>query len=60
VTIHRLLTSTSGLDAPEPDWQRVFHSREEVHEFHQQWTRQAALVGVPGSGFTLDPPIDLV
>ena len=50
VTIHRLLTSTSGLDAPMPDWQRVFHSREEVHEFYQQWTRQAELVGVPGAG----------
>jgi CubicO group peptidase (beta-lactamase class C family) len=50
VTIHHLLTSTSGLDAPMPDWQRVFHSREEVHEYHQQWTRQAELVGVPGAG----------
>jgi CubicO group peptidase (beta-lactamase class C family) len=49
VTIHHLLTSTSGLDAPMPDWQRVFHSREEVHEYHQQWTRQAELVAVPGS-----------
>ena len=50
VTIHHLLTSTSGLDAPMPDWQRVFHSREEVHEYHEQWTRQAELVGVPGAG----------
>jgi CubicO group peptidase (beta-lactamase class C family) len=50
VTIHHLLTSTSGLDAPMPDWQRVFTSREEVHEFHQQWARQAELVAVPGSG----------
>jgi CubicO group peptidase (beta-lactamase class C family) len=47
VTIHQLLTSTSGLDAPMPDWQRVFHSREEVHENNQQWTRQATLV--PGT-----------
>src|SRR5882757_6960317 len=29
VTIHHLLTPLSGLDAPMPDWQRVFHSREE-------------------------------
>lgn len=50
VTIHHLLTSTSGLDAPMPDWQRVFHSREEVHEHNQQWARQAELVGVPGAG----------
>ena len=50
VTIHHLLTSTSGLDAPMPDWQRVFHSKEEVHEHHRQWTRQATLVGVPGAG----------
>jgi CubicO group peptidase (beta-lactamase class C family) len=50
VTIHHLLTTTSGLSAPEPDWQRIFTSREEVHEFYQQWTRQAELVAVPGSG----------
>ena len=50
VTIHHLLTSTSGLDAPMPDWQRVFHSREEVHECNVQWARQATLVGVPGAG----------
>jgi CubicO group peptidase (beta-lactamase class C family) len=50
VTIHHLLTSTSGLDAPMPDWQRVFHSREEVHEYNEEWARQATLVGVPGAG----------
>jgi CubicO group peptidase (beta-lactamase class C family) len=50
VTIHHLLTTTSGLDAPMPDWQRVFHSREEVHEYYRQWTRQATLVAAPGSG----------
>jgi CubicO group peptidase (beta-lactamase class C family) len=49
VTIHHLLTSTSGLDAPMPDWQRIFHSREEVHEDKEQWARQAELVGVPGA-----------
>ncbi|MFT7839241.1 serine hydrolase domain-containing protein [Saccharothrix sp. BKS2] len=50
VTIHHLLTGTSGLDAPMPDWQRVFHSEEEVREHHRWWTRQATLVGVPGAG----------
>jgi CubicO group peptidase (beta-lactamase class C family) len=49
VNIHHLLTSTSGLGAPEPDVHRIFHSREEVHEYHQQWIRQATLVGVPGA-----------
>ncbi|PRX97937.1 serine hydrolase domain-containing protein [Allonocardiopsis opalescens] len=49
VTVHHLLTSTSGLDAPMPDWERVFHSREEVREYHEQWTRQATLVVAPGS-----------
>jgi CubicO group peptidase (beta-lactamase class C family) len=49
VTIHHLLTSTSGLDAPMPDWKRVFHSRKEVHEHQERWARQATLVGVPGA-----------
>ncbi len=34
----------------DPDPQRGFHSREEVHEFYQQWTRQAELVVAAGSG----------
>ncbi|HEY0697975.1 MAG TPA: serine hydrolase domain-containing protein [Micromonospora sp.] len=50
VTIHHLLTVTAGLDAPMPDRQRIFHSREEVHTYHEQWTRQATLVVPPGSG----------
>jgi CubicO group peptidase (beta-lactamase class C family) len=50
VTIHHLLTSTSGMDAPDPDVHRIFTSREEVHEFYRQWTRQATLPGVPGAG----------
>ncbi|WP_431935438.1 serine hydrolase domain-containing protein [Micromonospora sp. RP3T] len=49
VTIHHLLTGTSGLDAPMPDWTRVFHSRAEVHEYQQWWIRQATPAGVPGS-----------
>jgi CubicO group peptidase (beta-lactamase class C family) len=51
VTIHQLLTSTSGLSDSEIDLQRIFYSRDEVHEFLQQWTRQAKLVAVPGAGF---------
>lgn len=49
VTIHHLLTTTSGLNAPELDLQRVFHSKEEVHEFNRQWTRQAELAAPPGT-----------
>ncbi|GAA4484151.1 serine hydrolase domain-containing protein [Actinoallomurus oryzae] len=49
VTIHHLLTATAGLDAPELDLQRVFNSRDEVHEYYEQWARQAELVGVPGA-----------
>jgi CubicO group peptidase (beta-lactamase class C family) len=50
VTIHHLLSDTSGLETPAQDLQRVFHSREEVHEYHEQWTRQARLVATPGTG----------
>ncbi len=50
VTIHHLLTSTSGLDAPMPDWKRVFRSRKEVHEYAERWARRATMVGVPGAG----------
>jgi CubicO group peptidase (beta-lactamase class C family) len=51
VNIHQLLTSTSGLSDSEVDVQRIFYSRKEVHEFLEQWTRQAKLVAVPGAGF---------
>ena len=50
VNVHHLLTGTSGMDAPMPDWHRVFHSRAEVRESQKQWVRQARLVGVPGAG----------
>ncbi len=50
VTIHHLLTSTSGLSNAEMDLQRIFNSRDEVHEFYRQWTRQAKLVAAPGAG----------
>ncbi|MFB7274844.1 serine hydrolase domain-containing protein [Streptomyces sp. NPDC056244] len=48
VTIHHVLSGTSGLDSPEEDVQRVFQSRDEVHEYYEQRARQAKLVGVPG------------
>ncbi|MFB9834334.1 serine hydrolase domain-containing protein [Actinoallomurus acaciae] len=48
VTIHHLLSGTSGLDCPDEDVRRVFHSRDEVHEYYEKRARQATLVGVPG------------
>ena len=48
VTIHHMLSGTSGLDSPDEDAQRVFQSRDEVHEYYEQRARQAKLVGVPG------------
>ncbi|MES9540690.1 serine hydrolase [Actinomadura sp. NPDC000600] len=49
VTIHHLLTTSGGMDAPELDLRRVFNGKEEVHEFNRQWIRQARLVVPPGS-----------
>ncbi|MGI5493925.1 serine hydrolase domain-containing protein [Microtetraspora malaysiensis] len=49
VTIHHLLSGTSGLDSPEVDVQRVFQSRDEVHKYYEQRARQAKLVGIPGT-----------
>jgi CubicO group peptidase (beta-lactamase class C family) len=49
VNIHHLLSGTSGLDMPEEDVQRVFQSRDEVHEYYERRARQAKLVGVPGT-----------
>jgi CubicO group peptidase (beta-lactamase class C family) len=51
VTIHQLLTTTSGLSDSTIDPQRIFRSQEEVHEVLQQWTRQAKLAAVPGASF---------
>jgi len=48
VTIHHLLSGTSGLNSPEEDVKHVFQSRDEVHEYYEQRARQAKLVGVPG------------
>ncbi|MFI5937327.1 serine hydrolase domain-containing protein [Actinoplanes sp. NPDC051494] len=49
VTIHHMLTSTAGLSSPAQDPQRIFTSRDEVHEYHERWTRQATLVAAPGT-----------
>ncbi|WP_433509200.1 serine hydrolase domain-containing protein [Nonomuraea sp. CA-143628] len=50
VRIHHLLMGTSGLSFPEHDYKRVFHSKQEQHEYYQQYTRQAKLVAAPGAG----------
>jgi CubicO group peptidase (beta-lactamase class C family) len=49
VRIHHLLHGESGLSHPPHDVRRVFHSREEVHEYYEQWTRQATVVFPPGA-----------
>jgi CubicO group peptidase (beta-lactamase class C family) len=48
VTIHHLLSGTSGLNAPDEDVQRVFQSRDEVHAYYVRRARQTKLVGIPG------------
>nr|WSY49045.1 beta-lactamase family protein [Streptomyces sp. NBC_00886] len=49
VTIHHLLSGTSGLNTPDEDVQRIFQSREEVHEYYEQWARQSKVVAPPGT-----------
>ncbi|MER5349062.1 serine hydrolase domain-containing protein [Kitasatospora sp. NPDC002551] len=49
VTIHHLLSGTSGLSTPDEDVQRIFQSREEVHEYYERWVRQSTLVAAPGT-----------
>ncbi|MEU7583534.1 serine hydrolase domain-containing protein [Streptomyces sp. NPDC041068] len=49
VTLHHLLSGTSGLNTPEEDLQRIFQSREEVHEFYERWAREAKPVAAPGT-----------
>ncbi|SNY48027.1 serine hydrolase domain-containing protein [Paractinoplanes atraurantiacus] len=48
VTIHHMLSGTSGMNTPEEDIRRVFASREEVHAYQERWARQARLIGTPG------------
>ncbi|QKW07777.1 beta-lactamase family protein [Streptomyces sp. NA04227] len=49
VTLHHLLSGTSGLNSPKEDLERVFQSRDEVHEFYERWARQAEPVAAPGT-----------
>jgi CubicO group peptidase (beta-lactamase class C family) len=49
VNIHQLLSSTSGLSSPDVDVQRIFYSREEVHEYYERWARRAQLAAAPGT-----------
>ncbi|MFE9427578.1 serine hydrolase [Kitasatospora sp. NPDC006697] len=49
VNIHHLLSGTSGLDSPGEDVQRVFQSRDDVHQYYEQRARQAKPAGVPGT-----------
>ncbi|QXE38667.1 beta-lactamase family protein [Streptomyces sp. GMY02] len=49
VTIHHMLAGISGLDTPDEDLQRVFQSREEVHEYYERWARQSKLVAPVGT-----------
>lgn len=48
VTIHHMLSGTSGMNTPDEDIHRVFQSREEVHEYQERWARQSKLVATPG------------
>jgi CubicO group peptidase (beta-lactamase class C family) len=50
VTIHHMLCGTAGLNTPDEDVQRIFTSRDEVHEYCEQWARQAKQVAAPGTG----------
>jgi CubicO group peptidase (beta-lactamase class C family) len=49
VTIHHLLSSTSGLVAADEDVRRVFTSREEVHQYYTRWARQSTQAAAPGA-----------
>ncbi|GIE98670.1 serine hydrolase [Paractinoplanes rishiriensis] len=48
VTIHHMLSGTSGMNTPAEDIHRIFRSREEVHEYGERWARQSELVATPG------------
>jgi len=49
VTIHHLLSGTSGMEIPDLDVQRIFQSQDEVHEYYTQWARQSKLVAPVGT-----------
>jgi CubicO group peptidase (beta-lactamase class C family) len=48
VTIHHMLSGTSGMNTPAEDIHRIFQSRDEVHEYGERWARQSKLVATPG------------
>ncbi|MBT0769078.1 beta-lactamase family protein [Kineosporia sp. J2-2] len=48
VTVHHLLSGSSWLATPDEDIQRVYRSREEVHEYCEWYARQAEPIGTPG------------
>ncbi|MFC4909565.1 serine hydrolase domain-containing protein [Actinomadura gamaensis] len=52
VTIHHMLSGTSGMNTPDEDVQHVFQSREEVREYYAKWARQSKLVAAPGTPTT--------
>jgi CubicO group peptidase (beta-lactamase class C family) len=49
VTIHHMLSGTSGMDSPDEDITRIFYSREERDEYNREWSRQSQLVAPPGT-----------
>ncbi|MFF8955679.1 serine hydrolase domain-containing protein [Streptomyces sp. NPDC014894] len=49
VTLHHLLSGTSGLNTPAEDLRRVFHSRDEVYAFYERWARESKPVAAPGT-----------
>ncbi|GAB2567073.1 serine hydrolase [Paractinoplanes abujensis] len=52
VTVHHLLSGLSGTSIAPEEVNRVFHSRDEVHEFYERRARRATLAGVPGTPST--------
>jgi CubicO group peptidase (beta-lactamase class C family) len=49
VTIHHLLSGSSGLVTPDEDVEKIFHSRAEVQRYVERRARLARLTGVPGA-----------
>ncbi|GAA3432813.1 serine hydrolase domain-containing protein [Kutzneria kofuensis] len=49
VTIHHMLSGTSGMDSPDEDVQRVFQSREEVLEYNLEFAHKSKLVAPVGT-----------
>ncbi|HTI23949.1 MAG TPA: serine hydrolase domain-containing protein [Kutzneria sp.] len=49
VTLHHLLSGTSGLGTPDEDVHRVFTSRDEVRAYNRQWARSSTAVAPPGT-----------